>query len=317
MEKNQYLDILKKAFFISWKNKFLWFFGVLILIGTVISNLNINSDMVINKDINQLLIDLTKNDQKIIFIISIILFLFWIVIFLLKIMAATGIIKSINNLALYRQLSIKAILIETKNYLSRLVLLEIMIGMAMLATLLILAMPVLYLFAIKAQPFAIIALICAISIALPILVTAYYLNKYAGYNIILANEKIRTSLEFAYAIFSKNIKESLIMGVISFVFTLLATAIASLAMLVVITIYSSFKMALYLMFVKIIANFLILAIIIAIIVVVAAFFSWYLVFLYTSWFLFFQEIAFKKAKNEEMKTVILKDEMENAEVEIS
>ena len=307
METNQYLDILKKAFFISWKNKFLWFFGFLILVSTLSSNLNVDNDAIPSQNTNHQLLIFIQNNQKLASLAGLSFFLIWIGLFLLKIMGTTAIIKSVNNIALYRQLSIKNILFETKKYLSRLLLLEIIIFVIMLMILIILAVPVVYLFAIKAKIFAIIVLIMAFFILLPLLILSFYLGRYASYSIILIDNNVSTSLEMAYAIFSKNIKKSLSMGVIFLVFSLILIIGSSLMLIVGSAIYAALGNLSYWVFIKISASILSL-------VLVIMFFSWYLVFLHTSWLLFFQQISFEKTKNEK-KEVESKEEIKSTEPE--
>ena len=302
MKDIQYFDILKNAFLVTWKNKFLWFFGFLVFLGSFGSNLNMNNGSAIVEQGKKIKIisTLIQNNPNLFTALSFILVLIIIALFLLRIIAVAGIVKSVNNVNLYRQLSVVAILKEAKKYLWRLLLLEFLVGIVLVLVTLVLATPVLYLFALNAKLLASCALVAAIVIIVPLIILAYYLHRYASFYIILANEKLGMSLESAYAIFAKNIKESLVMGLLTIVTSFLSLAVIIFSFVFLAIVFAPLSLIAYLIFAETGAMvFLIIAILLCIIVF-CAIFSLYESFLQAAWLLFFQQIALEKHKEKKI-----------------
>jgi len=294
MNKIQYFDILKNAFLITWKNKFLWFFGFLILLGSIGSNFNFSSDNIASQGVkNQNLATFVQENPAISVISGIILFIVMLGLFLLRIMAIAAIIKAANNIKLYQQLSTLSILKETRSYLGRLIGLEIIVGAALLAVGFVLAIPVLYLFALKAKILAYCVLVLAISIFLPLVIVGYYLIKYASLYIVLIDSKLLVSLEAAYALFSSNSKESLFMGLINVGVNVLLIIVLLSLIIPLLVIFMPVGALVYALFAKaaVMAVFIIAALVYVIILSLVV--SWYASFLRTAWLLFFQQIAFE------------------------
>lgn len=295
MKNIKYFDILKNASLITWKNKFLWFFGFLIMLGSISSNLNINNKGTSNSENEiKVIAAFVQNNPKLALLASLVLVVVVVVLFLLRIMASAGIVKSVNDINLYRQLSIISILKESKKYLGRLIGVEIIIGFSLVIVGFVLSVPVLYLFALKAKTLAILIMILAISIALPLIVLAYYLIKYASFYIILTNERIKVSIELAYTLFAKNMKEGFLMTAISIAVSLLLVAIIILIILPIAIIFAPLGFAAYLIFAKMGATLVFMVSAACYGLIVSVTISWYEAFLQTSWLLFFQQIAFEK-----------------------
>jgi hypothetical protein len=306
MKKIPYLDILKSAFLITWKNRFLWFLGFLVFLGSITSNFNLNDNSVIEQGQDTAVVAtfVQHNPSA-----SLILTVIMIALFLLRITAMAGIVKAINDINLYRQLSIVAILGEAKKYLGRLLLLELLIGVALAVVSLILAVPVIYLFALKAKLLAIGILILAIAIILPLLILAFYLYKYASLYIILANEKIKIALEMAYVVFAKNIKESLMLSLMVVAGNLLLVMAIFFLIIPLAIVFAPLGLLAYWIFAKI-GAFVVLTIAISCYaLLITVIISWYEAFLQAVWLFFFQQIAFEKDKE---KKILEKLEVEGS-----
>ena len=292
MKQITYLEIIKQAAKITWQNKFLWVFGFLILLGSLFSNVSwsANSESKEAKVIS----DFIQKNPNIFLIILIGVLFLMLIFFILKIAGTVALVKSANNIAVYKQTSIRNILSETKKYISPLVLLEITIGLSLLVVIFVLAIPVIYLYAVKAWIFFAISMIFAIVIFISLIITAYFLRCYAYFFIILSDVKFMLALEMGYSLFKKNLKESLLMGCISLAvntlsasFLLIFIIIAALIFLVPIAIA-------YFLFAE--AGVIVAAIIGGIFILgfMAFIFSPYFVFIQTMWLLFFKEITLEK-----------------------
>ncbi|NTW26851.1 MAG: hypothetical protein HGA36_00800 [Candidatus Moranbacteria bacterium] len=316
MEKQQYLDILRKAFFLTWENKFLWFFGFLIMLGSVSSSWDLNDKGSVGENETvQMLTTFAQNHVGLVATLGTTFFFIAIALFLLRIVATVAIIKSANDINLYKQMSVVAILKEARQYLWKLLALEMLIGITLLITFLLLATPVIYLFTLKAKTLAFLALFLALAITIPLLILSFYLNKYASFYIVLVNGKIRMALEAAYEIFAKNIKMSLVMGLVMIV-TCLIMLIAVLflgLMLAIVCLPIGFGA--YLLFAK--TGIVVLGIVVAVIFAATCtvVFSWYAAFLQTVWLMFFQQIAMMKNNEKKIQEEIeIEGEIPNPEI---
>lgn len=297
MKKIPYLDILKSALLVTWKNRFLWFLGFLVFLGSITSNFNLNDSNVTEQGKEVALVStFIQHNPGVSFVLTVIA----ILLFLLRIAAIAGIVKAISDINLYRQLSIVGILMEVKKYLGRLLLLELIIGISLALISLILAVPVVYLFALKAKLLAIGILILAIAIILPILVLAYYLHKYASLYVILANEKIKIALESAYVVFAKNIKEGLMMSLIVIVSNLLLITAIFFLIIPLAIVFAPFGILAFWIFAKTGALVVMTIAILCFALLITVIISWYETFLQATWLFFFQQIAFEKDKEKKI-----------------
>src|SRR5665648_199063 len=113
MKNINFLEIIKQAFSLTWKNKFLWLFGFLVFLGSITSSFNLqNGASDKNTDSTSSLTIFIQPHPGLFISLSVLLIIIIITLFLLKIVATTAIIKSANNITLYKQLSIWAIILE-------------------------------------------------------------------------------------------------------------------------------------------------------------------------------------------------------------
>lgn len=308
MKTIQYSEILKQALIMTWENKFMWFFGLLVFLGSLVSSINMNFGSITEKSEQiQFLKNLVQAYPAASFATGLIFIALLITFFLLKFIAIAGIIKSTNNIAVYRQSKIKAIFYEVKRYLWALLLLEIMINIAIFAIVMVLFIPVAYLFVLKANIFAISSFIIASLIVMSVAAIAYYLRKYAYFYMILGNIKIRLALEHAYHLLQKNIRGSLIMGLLAIVLGISALATVFVLMMMVVIIISPFGLIAYFVFAKAGAVTILIAGIIIEVIIFIFLLSVYASFSQILWVLFFQEISLEK---QEKKLAVLKMETE-------
>ena len=313
MKPIPYFEILKRALLITWKNKFLWVFGFFISLGSGMSNASWNPGGDSAKSEMQMtdFINFIKNHPHIFAGIIFAIIFLAIILLILRIISSAGIIKAASNIAVYGQSTIRGIFSETKKYFWPLIIIEVAVGLAVFTIIFIMFMPIVYLFLLKSYALGAALLISAILISIPLVILACYIRKYAFFYIIIGNIKMKMAFESAYVLFRKNIKESLLMGIIAIAINVAIIIPVFIFLLAFILLCAPFGLAAYLVFAKTGAFIVLIVGVIFGIIIFLIFFSGYATFIQTAWVLFFQQISLEK-KDE--KKVIEKIE---AKVEIT
>ncbi len=301
MKNINYLEIIKQAFWMTWKNKFLWIFGFLIFLGSISPNTNLQGGRFGEESKKmQVMTDFAQAHPDIFIALSVFSVIALIAFFLLKIIATVAITKSADNIALYKQLSLWSIFLESKKFLRRLLFLELLVGLALGLIVAVMSVPIVYLFMLNPSTLAFIVLGIAIIILIPLLILAFYLRNYAYLYIILGDFKIKSAMESAYVLFAKNIKESLLFGLLNIGMEFLFLLSLLLALIVVVVVLAPLGFIAYFLFSNIGASTFLVIGIVALIAIVIALFSWYSAFLQTAWLLFFQQISFEKSREKKL-----------------
>lgn len=311
MKKIQYLEILKKAFFLSWKNKFLWFFGFFIFLSLVIGSIDLKK-----KYFSESAIHFQGFSDDNVYLLAVVLLLVLAVcLAVLKILSLAGLIASINNPVLYKQKKIRETLTGMSNYFWRLLGLEFLIDFNILAIGFVLLLPVVYLFSLKAFLFGILISILAIVIFVPLFILAFLLKKFGSIFLVLNDSKLMIALEFSYGIFLKHIKESLWMflAMLGLGVCFLGSLMAMIVL--VMLVFSPFFLISYFILAKMfmmVLLFLFSVVLLCSSFVLSAFF---IVYAQTAWQIFFSEIAMQKIEeNVEKQMELVEDEIPNPEV---
>jgi len=316
MKQIQYFNILKRAFMIAWENKFLWFFGLLVFLGSLISSFNFSSDDTTKQNAQaQLILSYIQKHPTFFLEILLAFIVLIVILFLLRIIGLAAIIKSVNNIAIYRQSKISAIFSEIKKYFWQLVLLDIIIGITLMMVMIVLFIPIAYLLVLKAKMFATISIVVAIIIIVVLIIIASYLRHYAYFYIVLGNMKIKMALEAAYMLLRKNIWESLIMGCIGIALGIVAMMLISALLLSLALLFSPLGFALQSMFAKTGMLIVLITSVIVGSVILLALFSFFTAFVQSSWVLFFQEISLeKKEENKIFEKVEVAEKIPDPEI---
>lgn len=300
MEEFSFLKIIEKAFWNSWKNRFLWLFGFLIFLGTIASNVNFKNKEGVSKQFED--IDLISafifNHPLLIEMLLFAWIIFVIGAFFVKYIGKISLIKSLNDIDLYKQFSFKIIFNQAREYFWKIVLLELAISLFVATILVVLALPVSYLFKLNSNSIAIAMTILAIAITVPILILAYYIYEYAVYFIILGNIKASLALELAFGLFRNNTKKSLQMGMVNIISFAMFVLALIVSIGIILLMLSPIGFGLNAMFANSgLIGFLIFAFLFESVFVCLAF-SWYFVFVQAMWLAFFQEITIGKIEKE-------------------
>ncbi len=289
-----YFDIIRQAYLTTWKNKFLWFFGLLIFFNSLLSNLNLYQEKLFEKIVPENSISRFFASYPEILTAANIIFLFIVICFIfINISSHAAIIKSAAYPQLFKQLPIKATFYRSLSYFPSLLKMELIIDVAVILIGILLFLPILFLLSNDAFLPAGILLVVATLGLLILLIIAFFLKKFAYLYIILGNMSLKATLEQAYALFEKNMRACLKMGIINlaFLFGILSTLavffiILFLAFIPLLTsLFLIAKGAAF--FIGLIITFLSLTIAITII-------SCYNVFIQLLWFYFFQQLSLEK-----------------------
>lgn len=307
MKKIEYFEILKKAFLLTWKNRSMWFFGFLILLGSFsyqLGNNENNNSGIEKKLIFEKIQSFFEQHPYLFGSVLLGIILLTAIFFLLSLIGRAAVIKMTNNIAVYKQSPIKSIFSEAKKYLWKFLLIDLFVGIfVMLVTLALLA-PTIYLFSIGSKVLAVVFMLLAAILIFSLLIISFYLIKYANIYIALSDMKIKDSLESAYDLLEKHYKESIIFGLM-----IIGLNIA----LIFLTIIIIFTIALIFLPIGILLYFLLpqtglfattVLIFIAIFIILIVFMSFFQAFLQSAWVLFFQQIALDTKEEKKKEKVV-------------
>lgn len=314
MSQINYLDIIKKAWEIAWKNKCLWWFGLLVALISISGYLNYifpNSFEDIPATQEKIL---RFADQHLaLIIISVIaIFIFFIVIGILGVFGRGALIKLVHATAKMKPSNFKIGLAEGKKYFWRLLTLELFLGIFLFIILAIISVPIIFLFINQSYILGAILAIVGALLFIPLIVLSFFLRAYGQLYIVLGGISLRSAIENAYALFLKNLSISVIMFLLlmiadiifSFIVMLVSISIGIVFSILEFVVHSILKNTEATVFVGLgiftgIILFLVLRAI-------------YETFLQTVWVLFFHEIATPKESATATEIILEKNPISKA-----
>ncbi len=304
-----YLKILKKAWFITWNNKFLWWFGFFIGLGGAgfsgFNNSDFNEDKAIieNKfggDIFSSFNIFWENNKELIIGIGLAIIILMIFISVLKIISRGALISSLVNIKKRKKINFKIGFKSGRKFFWKLLGLKILIRIMMLIIIGLLSAPVIVLFKSKAYMVGGLLALPALMLFIVAIILLVFSEKYAQIYMVTSKTKIFNSLRLAYKLFLKNIGSSILLG-----FILLGIGVLVGIGFVIVILFISLPFALSGAVLGLIGK--ITGIVVAVGVGLVAFFVFssfvgaiYQTFLQTVWFLFFEKIAGIKKEKEDI-----------------
>jgi hypothetical protein len=294
-----YLSVLKKAFAVTWKNRYLWWYGFLIaLSGFGSFNYFFNSHHKSNRGlVHQRFLEMFPLQNSHWLVIGAIIILIVYVLFLILGLIARGaLINSLNKRLKEEKDAFRSGFRQGRQFFSRIALIAILMNLFALASIIVLTAPVAFLFFSQAYLVGVLMGILAVIILAPILVLAFFLKTYAYLYAVLGNLRFWPAIENAYGLLQNNLLASLIMGVI-FIPIILALAIAAImALIPIFLVFLGIGLVLYLLLGQ--AGTIIAVTLGVICLFITLFFirSIYEVFAQAVWLIFFHQIASPKTK---------------------
>ncbi len=294
MKEINYLEIIKKAWNITWHNKFLWWFGLFLALGGGF-NFNVTGQNNWAKNLENKgdwLGNFLAEHWIAVAIAATILAVLAIIFLILKTIAFAGLLKSLIKIERDEKTSFRKEFKKGKKYFWRIIGAEIIISLVAFGIATILVVPALFLFVyFESFAFGLILSFLAMIIFIPLIVLAVYLSRYARFYIVLSDLNIKDSLENSYKVFRKNIFPSILMSLLFIPINMLMVLVFVGLLFVLVLVFLIPGITAYFIFstVGVVAVCLFACFILAAAFIFAS--SIYLTFLQTAWFLFFKEIA--------------------------
>jgi hypothetical protein len=294
MKEVNYLEIIKKSWFITWKNKYLWWFGLFLALGGGASfNFPGNSEWSkkAGENEDQFRSFLNQHWQLVVALIAVI-GIICLALIILKLIAKAGLIKTLNEIEKKITGNFKKGFWEGKKYFWKILAIGLILGFFILSLFVILAVPIALLFSVKAFILGtFFVLFSAVVIFIPLVVLASFIGKYSIYYVVLSDLGIKASIENGYQIFRKNIIPSIIMALFFIPINIALFILIITSFLAIGIIFLLVGIILYLALAKIGIIIAVSSGVLIFIVILFLANSIFQVFCQTIWFLFFKEIA--------------------------
>lgn len=299
LESIPYLDIFKRAWEITWKNRFLWWFGLFISLtggsGLRLPNWSDKKPSPISQDkIAEFFL------ANLYWIIPLALFLLviLIVLIILSLIGRGALIKSIQKITQSEPADFGAGFREGRKYMGKIFLVNLCIGLLILSFVVVGIIPSIFLLASKAIAAGVVLLILTILVLIPLAITASLSGGYAHIYVVSGELNVWDAIENGYNLFRNNVWPSIIMALLFIPVNMAVFFAIILLVIPLVLVFGLLAGGLYLLAGKIAA-------IIAIAIGILFFFlaaigigAVYQTFSQVAWFLFFQEIAKPKVEQE-------------------
>lgn len=301
-KKINYIQILKNAWQIVWENKYFWWFGFFIALGGgggFNFQLPMDEGRWNNKEAEvsqeEILGFLNSHSEWIIGgLIAIVVIA--VTFMVMRIISQAAIIKSTDDIQKGETSSFSVGFKNGRQYFWKLFAINLIFGFLSLGLIIVLFLPVTFLFYVKSYIAAVLLAILALFILIPLAVLFAFLKKYAYFYLVLAKLGIRRSIENAYQVFCKNILASIIMALILLAVGIIAGLAVFILVIFLAIAFLFMGLMFYLAFAKL-GIFIIAALgILIFILIVFLFSSVREAFFQTAWLLFFKGIAAIKVK---------------------
>lgn len=297
MPSINYLEIIKKAWTITWKNRYLWWFGFFVTLGGgggMNYFFNSGEEEKLDPAQNEKVLEFFSQNMHWILTFAIIAFLLVIIFSILCIIGKGALISSIEKNSKGEVANFKSGWDSGKKNFWKIFIIDFSLGIFIFLTLLILIAPVAILLLNKNYIIGGILAFLAVLIFIPIAILSSYLKTYGYFYSILGKLNFWPAIESAYNLFVRNFWASILLSLIfiplGIILMLIILAIFPLLLLIFLILGAIGYFALG----KITA-IVIGAIGMAIFLLYAIFVkSIYRVFSQAIWILFFHEIATPK-----------------------
>lgn len=320
----EYFNIIKEAINITLKNRILWWFGLLAIFSGGYGSFNFRlpsgsgegdfDEMEYMNMIRRATFYWDLYKEWIILGIVILLIIL-IGLYILGIIGRGALIDSIFKVIKKEAFTFSSGFKRGLYFLGRIFLMDLLFTLVFLVSIFVLAFPVVRLVILESYGVAILLGIVALLILISLGILFFYIRRYAQIYLISSDLNVSNSVKLAYGLFEKNIKESLIMGIVSiginfvigivFVFVFLLLLIPG--SIIGVLVYNTGQQM-----IMIIAGILAIILFIGLTFFISSILN---VFFETMWILFFNEIGKSRedgiALKEEGESVNLNGEPES------
>jgi len=294
MQHPDYVKIIKDAWKITWTNRYLWWFGLLAALSCGGSSMNFQmpSDSSKSENITRFIFE----NLPWIIPATIALIALVIILAILGLIGRGALIKSIDLALEKNKIGFKEGFNEGKKFFWKLLFIGLIIGFSLVFSIIILSVPIVFLFINKAYALGAFLAVFAVFILIALIILTSFLKTYGYIYAVLGKLSVWPALENAYRLFCDNLWTSVIMGLFLIpVGIILALGIFA-GLIPIAIVFLSIGFGLKLAFGKI-------GVIVAATLGGATFIAFFLLlrsiyetFVQTIWIIFFKQIASPKVK---------------------
>jgi hypothetical protein len=303
MSNINYLSILKRAWSITWSNKYLWWFGFFIAITGTGGSLTYSNDNEKNTQwFEQRISDYAANHGSLV-VFGILLALVVCIIFLvMRILSRGALIEGISKSAKSEKGSFIQGIKNSKKYFWRIFLISFFVQIAVAAIAILIATPVVFLFMNKAYVLGALLTLVGILIIVPLFILAFFLEKYGFIYVVSGGISAVDAIENSYTLFRKNMGSSIIMALIFLPIAILLGLVLIMLFLFLAIIFFIIGLIFFFIFSKIGAVIIAALAAIIIIFLFLGVRSVYETFHQAVWVFFFHKIASPKVEEKITET---------------
>ena len=300
-QKIEYLELIKKSLRLAWRNKYLWWFGFFIALTNGGGSYSYSTDRkdwekMSNSKFGEIISHFVADHWSSILAAIFFLAILFLCFFVISIISRAALIKSIDNLSRQQKGGFRNDFAVGKRYFWKLFGLGILLSFSVLAVVVLMMVPIVFLMILKSYLLGTILIFGAIVILLPLIFIAGFLRIYGTLYLVLSELSVWHSIENAYALLRKNIRSSIIMTMIFFILGFVST-IAVVAILIPLAIiFFVFGVILFLILKSIGIGIAVGLGALTFFFLYLIFRSFYETFAQALWFNFFHEIAKPKAE---------------------
>lgn len=294
-----YLKIFRDAWKITRKNRFLWWFGLFLLLSTISTpNYFFPSDekskelwRTVNEKIH--LQEFISQHAVVIGIVFTSLFLFFLA---LNLIARGALIKSTQKILQKKSINFKLGFREGRRYFWNIFIIFFFIGLLVAVCFFVLFLPIMMLVLAKSYVVATMLAILASVFFIALVILCKYLQTYGCFYVALANIRPWLAIENAYALFKKNILASIIMSLLFIPLSIFSFLVFIIIALIVLVVFGIIGVILFSTFKEIGAIIAIITGLITLISSLIIFYAFFSALSQVAWVLFFYAIATPKEK---------------------
>jgi len=245
-----YLDIIKRAAKITWGFKYLWVFGFLAGVSSGgFSSYNSSgtgnysgADM---QAATSTVKDFLFDNWLWVALILAVLLLIGLVFFILSVISQGALIGCVDKIDKGERTGFKDGLSMGYKKFWRILVMGIIGGLILLVAMLILGVPVGLLFYFGMYIRAIILLLFALLIMVPLFVVVFFINNWGLRYAVIEDNKIIAAWKKGFALFKNNLSSSLIMGLLMFCIAMVAGIVFLIVALIIIIPFVAIGFASY------------------------------------------------------------------------
>jgi len=311
MSNINYLSILKKAWLITWSNKYLWWFGFFIALTNAGGLFNYSTNRGDNAQrFGQQMSGFAAAHSKFVVFGILIALITFIILLIVRILSRGALIEGTGKSARGEKESFKKGIKNSKKYFWRIFMISFLVKIAIAAIALLIATPIVFLFITKSYILGALLTLVGIVIIIPLLILAFFLENYGFIYVVLSDLSMVDAIENSYNLFRKNMGPSIVMALLFIPIAIILGLAAVMLFFFLAIIFFIIGLVFFFIFSKIGAAIILVLAAVTILFLFLGIRSVYETFYQAVWVFFFHEIASPKVEEkivetapEEIKTV--------------